>query len=46
MLSQQRGTPSRGALVKVRGNVREVASFGAGSVGLHIEERDRNLVGR
>ena len=46
VLSQQRGTPSRGARVKVRGNVREVASFGASSVGLHIEERDRNLVGR
>ena len=46
VLSQQRGAPSRGALVKVRGNVREVASFGAASVGLHIEEQDRNLVGR
>ena len=46
VLSQQRGTPSRGALVKVRGNVREVASFGASAVGLHIEERDRNLVSR
>ena len=46
VLSQQRGTPSRGALVKVRGNVREIANIGASSVGLHIEERDRNLVRR
>ena len=46
VLSQQRGTPSKGALVKVRGSVREVASFGSSSVGLHIEERDRDLVRR
>ena len=46
VLSQQRGTPSKGALVKVRGNVREIANFGAAMVGLHIEERDRDLVGR
>ena len=46
VLSQQRGAPSKGALVKVRGNVREVANFGASSVGLHIEERGRDLVRR
>ena len=46
VLSQQRGTPSKGALVKVRGRVREVASFGSSSVGLHIEERNRDLVRR
>jgi hypothetical protein len=46
VLSQRRGTPSRGALVRIRGNVREVANFGATSVGLHIEERDRNVVRR
>jgi hypothetical protein len=46
VLSPQRGAPSRGALVKVRGNVRDVATFGASSVGLHIEERDRDLVRR
>jgi len=40
----QKGAPSKGALVKVRGNVRQVANFGATSVGLHIEERDRDLV--
>lgn len=46
VLSERRGTPSRGALVRVRGNVREVANFGASSVGLHIEERDRDIVRR
>lgn len=46
VLSQERGTPSKGALVKVRGNVRQVAQFGASSVGLHIEERGRDLVRR
>ena len=38
-----RGTPSRGALVRVRGPVRQVASFGTTSLGLHIEERDRDI---
>ncbi|BCS36049.1 hypothetical protein TBR22_A52860 [Luteitalea sp. TBR-22] len=46
VLSERRGSPSKGALVKVRGNVREVANFGAQSVGLHIEERDRDVVRR
>ena len=46
VLSERRGSPSRGALVKVRGNVREVANFGATSVGLHIAERDRDVVRR
>jgi len=46
VLSERRGTPSRGALVRVRGNVKEVAAFGASSVGLHIQERDRDTVRR
>jgi hypothetical protein len=46
VLSERRGTPSKGALVRVRGNVREVANFGASSVGLHIQERDRDTVRR
>lgn len=46
VLSERRGTPSRGALVRVRGNVREVANFGASSVGLHIQERNRDVVRR
>lgn len=46
VLSERRGTPSRGALVRVRGHVREVANFGASSVGLHIQERNRDIVRR
>lgn len=46
VLAERRGTPARGALVRVRGNVREVANFGTTSVGLHIEERGRNVVRR
>jgi len=42
----QRSSPARGALVRVRGPVREVASFGANSIGLHIEERNRNTLRR
>jgi hypothetical protein len=46
VLSQGRGAPSNGAVVKVRGDVRQVANFGVTSVGLHIEEKDRDLVRR
>jgi hypothetical protein len=46
VLSPHRGTPSKGALVKVRGSVRELANFGSSSVGLHIEEKNRDLVRR
>lgn len=42
----QRNSPGRGALVRVRGPVREVASFGSSTIGLHIEERDRNTLRR
>lgn len=42
----QRNSPARGALVRVRGPVKEVASFGANSLGLHIEERNRNTLRR
>jgi hypothetical protein len=33
-------TPSRGARVRVKGRVNEVATFGGSSVGLHIQETD------
>lgn len=42
----QRNSPARGALVRVKGPVREVASFGSNSIGLHIEERNRNTLRR
>lgn len=46
VLSDRRGAPSRGALVRVRGNVREIANVGSNAVGLHIQERGRNVVRR
>jgi hypothetical protein len=33
-------TPTRGARVRVKGRVSEVATFGGSSVGLHIQETD------
>jgi len=42
----QRNAPGRGALVRVKGPVREVAAFGSNSIGLHIEERNRNTLRR
>jgi len=33
-------TPTRGAHVRVKGRVNEVATFGGSSVGLHIQETD------
>jgi hypothetical protein len=40
VLSQHGRTPSRGAHVRVKGRVSEVAAFGGSSIGLHLEERD------
>ena len=36
-----RSMPAKGARVKVKGRVGEVASFGGRSIGLHIEEESR-----
>jgi hypothetical protein len=33
-------TPTRGAHVRVKGRVSDVATFGGSSLGLHLEERD------
>jgi hypothetical protein len=46
VISQRNASPARGALVRVRGPVRELASFGGNSVGLHIEEHNRRLLRR
>lgn len=42
VLARQRGTPSKGAKLEVKGKVNQVASFGGRSVGLHIQEEDRH----
>jgi uncharacterized protein YceK len=46
VLSQNSRTPTRGARVRVRGKVSEVATFGGHSVGLHLRERDLDFKGR
>ena len=44
VLSDSRGTPSRGARVRVRGEVEEVAVFGGRSVGLHLREKSLKVL--
>lgn len=46
VLSQNGRTPTKGARVRVRGKVSEVASFGGQSVGLHLRETDLDFKGR
>ena len=38
VVSQHGRVPTKGARVSVKGRVSEVASFGGGAVGLHLEE--------
>ena len=40
VLSQSGRVPTRGAHVRVKGRVNEVAVFGGRSIGLHIQETD------
>lgn len=46
VLSQNGRTPTKGARVKVKGKVSEVASFGGQSLGLHLRETDLDFKGR
>lgn len=40
VVSQNGRTPTRGARVRVKGKVNELATFGGQSIGLHLQERD------
>jgi hypothetical protein len=40
VVSQNGRTPGKGAHVRVRGKVNEIAMFGGTSLGLHLQERD------
>jgi hypothetical protein len=40
VVAQNGRTPSRGAHVRVKGRVNDVATFGGQAVGLHLEQRD------
>ena len=42
VLARQRGTPGKGARLQVKGKVGQVASFGGRSIGLHLQEEDRD----
>lgn len=40
VVSQHGRTPTRGARVRVKGRVNELATFGGQSIGLHLQETD------
>jgi hypothetical protein len=40
VISQSGRTPGKGARVRVKGKVNELATFGGQSIGLHLQERD------
>jgi hypothetical protein len=46
VVSQHGRVPSKGARVRVKGRVNEVATFGGQSLGLHIQETDLDFRGR
>lgn len=43
VVSRSGRSPSRGARVRVKGKVGEVGVFGGRSIGLHIQEDDRDI---
>lgn len=45
VLSKYGRTPSKGQRVRVKGKVNEFAVFGGRSIGLHIQEEDRDYRG-
>jgi hypothetical protein len=46
VVAQDGRTPTRGARVRVKGKVSEVATFGGQSVGLHLRQTDLDFKGR
>ncbi|MGE4056178.1 MAG: hypothetical protein AB7F99_15385 [Vicinamibacterales bacterium] len=43
VISQGRRSPARGARVRVKGKVEEIAMFGGSSFGLHLREEDLDV---
>jgi hypothetical protein len=43
VVSQGSRVPTKGARVRVRGRVNEVATFGGRAIGLHLQERDLDV---
>jgi hypothetical protein len=46
VIAQDGRTPTKGAHVRVKGKVSELATFGGQSVGLHIRQTDLDFKGR
>jgi hypothetical protein len=46
VIAQDGRTPTRGARVRVKGKVSELATFGGQSVGLHLRQTDLDFKGR
>ena len=46
VVSKYGRTPSKGQRVRVKGRINEVATFGGRSIGLHIQEEDRDYRSR
>ena len=46
VVSQSNRTPNKGAHVRVKGKVQDVATFGGQSIGLHLQERDLDFKSR
>lgn len=46
VLAQDGRTPTKGARVRVKGKVSEMATFGGQSVGLHLRQTDIDFKGR
>jgi hypothetical protein len=44
VISRETRTPRKGAQVRVKGKVQDVAAFGDRSIGLHLEERDVDVL--
>jgi hypothetical protein len=44
VVSRESRTPRKGARVRVTGKVQDVAGFGDRSIGLHLEERDIDVL--
>ena len=43
LAKSDRGVPSKGTRVQVKGKVNEFATFGGRSIGMHLQEEDRKI---
>ena len=43
LAKSDRGVPSKGTRVQVKGKINEFATFGGRSIGMHLQEEDRKI---